>query len=228
MPFALEADALQNALRRRVVGLNERLDTCKPCLRQRPASKERDCMRGQAAAASALDQPVADLNRARLSPEHQDDRSKRVVRARVSDCQRQSLAVVGPSPLAFYPPETVGGCEARGDCGAFRDAGIAASFPDTAEVAFRPPTQEDRAVSQRRIGVGEEGWLIWHLVQTTATLRPWPSSSGFLRSPPLWRIDVKTVSADSRFPVRSYPHEMAARIRSYGVRGASRDRPTPA
>jgi hypothetical protein len=45
--FAAEADAFQDTLRRRVVRVNERLDTRESCIRQRPARKERDCTRGQ-------------------------------------------------------------------------------------------------------------------------------------------------------------------------------------
>lgn len=106
VPFPPEADALQNALRRNVVRFNERLDTRKPGLGQRPASEERDCTRGEAAAASALDQPVAlncaaDLNCARLPLERQDNRTERLARACISDRERQSFALVGSSPLAF-------------------------------------------------------------------------------------------------------------------------------
>lgn len=87
VPFALESDAFQDALRRRVGGFNERLNTAKARVRERPTSKERDGAGRKATTTSTFDQPVADFDVARLRPKHQHNSSKRLVRASLSDCE---------------------------------------------------------------------------------------------------------------------------------------------
>jgi hypothetical protein len=92
--FTLEAGALQDALRRSVVGFNERLDARETCVRERPPSDECDRARREATAAGTPDHPVAHLDVARLGPEHEDNGSKSLVRRCVGDRQSKPSASV--------------------------------------------------------------------------------------------------------------------------------------
>ena len=68
---------------------------------------------------------------------------------------QQAFTVLGASPLPFDPRAALGGRERRRNRGAFRDVRIAARLLDAAEVVFRPATEHDRTVGQRRLRIRE-------------------------------------------------------------------------
>src|SRR5215210_2505674 len=80
MTFTLEAGSLQDALRRPVVGCDQRFDARNTCFAERPTGEQGDRAGREATSTGTLDDPVADPEIPSLGSDHEHDRPECLAR----------------------------------------------------------------------------------------------------------------------------------------------------